>query len=112
MTRKQACTQAAEAAVDWVHLISRFSEDPSGASTDASEFEDLSTKIGEALPHLPKDTKAAAEKLIDPLDAIYGVLVTGENTTIELENARNAVPDAMQCAGKGSLKGYQSQWEQ
>jgi hypothetical protein len=111
MTRKQACRQAAEGAVDWVHLIGRFSDDPSGASTDASEFQDLSIKIRETLPHLPKETKGAAEKLIHPLDIIYGSMVTGENTTIELEEARDAVPDAMHCASKGSLKGYKSPWE-
>jgi hypothetical protein len=112
MTRKQACQRVVEASVDWVWLIGRFVDDPAMESIGSSEVEGLATKIRDALPYLDDRTAEHARQMMYPLDIMYGVMTTGQNVTITLEDGRDAVPLVMKgCRGKASLKGYESAWE-
>ena len=105
MTRKEACQQVVESAVDWVHLASRFSEDPTLESINSIEVSGLADKIRETLPYLDDATAELARDMMYPLDILYGVMTTGVNQTIELEEGRSAVPDVMRkCRGKANLK--------
>ncbi|MFI7598996.1 hypothetical protein [Actinoplanes sp. NPDC049681] len=109
MNRKQACQQVVEGATDWIYLIARVSDDPSLQSVNSMELDQLSFKISETLPYLDRTTAEHAGKLVNPLTTLQSVMATGENLDVDLEEARDAVPDVLAgCRGKASLKGYDS----
>lgn len=112
LSRKQACQQVVEASTDWIYLIGRFADDPSTSSLDADEVERLADKITETLPYLDNETSANAQLLVYPLNHLYTVMTSGENQDIDLENARDVIPDVMRgCRGKADLHGYHSPWD-
>jgi hypothetical protein len=112
MSRKQACQQVVEGATDWVHLVARVSNDPTLQSVDSFELQSLSEKISETLPYLGGGTANHARELVAPLDALYGVMTTGVNESITLEEGRDAVSLVMKgCRGKASLEGYNSPYD-
>jgi hypothetical protein len=111
LSRKQACQQATEATVDWIHLMKRFADDPSMEDIGSSELTALIDKIREAQPELDEKTKYEALELVYPLEQMRGVMETGENLKIKLEGGREAVIKVMRgCRGKANLSGYESAW--
>jgi hypothetical protein len=112
MTRKEACQQVVEGATDWIYLMARVAADPALESIDPSELEDVSMKIRETLPYLKETTAEKARELTVPLDLLHGVMTTGENTDVNLEDAREAIPDIFKgCRGLANLKGYDSPYD-
>ncbi|MEU8819844.1 hypothetical protein [Actinoplanes sp. NPDC048796] len=109
MTINQACQQAVEGSVDWINLVSAYSQ---GKPTTADEFQALSGKISAAMPYLDTETAALAGELVYPLDAIHRRLTAGDSGEIQFQAGKEAVTPIMaNCAGKADLANYKSPYE-
>ncbi len=106
MTATQACQQVVEGAVDWIELVSRLGEDPELATFTAVEVRTLTAKIQETLPYLPDAAAGPARKLVPPLVDLLEVIETGDNRTIALGEARDAVVEVMQGCPGARLDNY------
>jgi hypothetical protein len=112
MTRKQACQQVTEAAVDFTYLAAKTQGNPTLDGIAAGDLQTVSGKIRDALPFLDERTAEQARELTYPLDMMYGVIDTGEDATIDFSDARDAVPAVMKsCRGQASLKNYVSPYQ-
>ena len=112
MTRKQACQQVAEAAVDFTYLAAKTQGNPTLEGIAAGDLQTVAGKIREALPFLDERTAEQARELTYPLDMMYGVIDTGEDATIDFSDARDAVPAVLKsCSGQASLKNYVSPYK-
>ena len=97
---------------NWIYLADRFADDPSMEDIGSSELTALIDKIRGAQPFLGEDTKWELLELVYPLEQMRGVMETGENMTIELDDAKDAIPTVMKgCRGKADLSGYKSLWD-
>jgi hypothetical protein len=88
----EPCQRVAILAAEWVDLAVRIGEWENLDDIGRPELESLINRLTAVAPLLPADVQRLIPPLVDPLVQARGVLLAGQDGTIELGAGRDAVP--------------------
>jgi hypothetical protein len=95
----EPCQRAGKLAAEWVDLAVRIGEWENLDDIGRPELESMINRLAAVTPLLPADVQPLMPSLVDPLVQARGVILNGQDATIELGPGRDAVPQLFERCG-------------